>query len=1305
MRAKLLGPFAITLGDKSAGTWPRPSARRLCQLVLISPGHRIAREAACEGLFPTLGSAAAVRALSKTLSMARSALSHLGDPGRLLLEADKSHIFIRPGAPLEVDLEIQEEALSAALATEPGLERDSRLVAAVAEVGTLFDGEPQAEWAVRPRERLEWARQEARLALARDRAKGLGCSSPDSVAQAWETCLSHDPTCEEAASALMRLHAARGRPALVETAYRRCRTALEHLGLRISPALEEVHAATTSAAPLSLRPAETAEGVTSRRFPEERRLVSALFAELSGRAGFPRLDPEDLREVVGDAVAGLISEVEQLGGTVTSVSGAGLAALFGAPVSHEDDPERALRAAYRMLSVLGRSPALSLRVGVETGPAVVGTIGKGAWADYGAVGEVVGTAAALQSVAKHSAVLAGPVTRRATEGLFEWGGTEEVTVSAGAKPLVVSYVDKPKARPAGQASRRRLAGSAPLVGRQAEVSLLREAVRETTSGQGGVVLVVGEAGLGKTRLVYEGRKLFMAWAGAASGRLPLWLEGRAASYASSLPYGLYQQLLAAWVGVTPDEGEELARPALVAAMKAVFGEKVTDDQVGLLAQLMGLGPGKSGPALARLSPEELQRASFAALQAVVSRLVAHGPTVLVLEDLHWADPTSLRLTQELSGLAKQGPLLLMLTRRPEPDAGVPNLERALEADPDLPVRKLELLPLAGGAAHDLALALLGRATPPDVADIVSEGAEGNPLFLEERLSSLLETHALVQEEEGWRLRPGASAELPEALERLIRSRVDRLAPAPHEAIVAASVLGAEFGLAALSAVTELDGELAGAISDLCSTGLLVELRKEPEPTYRFRHALVQEAAYRGLLREQRRHLHARAAWGLENAARGRIDELAAVLGHHYAMAGEAQRAAHCLELAGDSAASAFANDEAIASYQYALAVLAGEGAGPARASGGRGPEAALGLRAKLGEVLLRTGRHAEARAALHEGLALAGADDRSRSARLEAVLGRVEIADHRYDAAMAAFDVADELIGEHPGVQDQATVDLWLEVQLDGRAYVHYWRNEPDQAAVVLAAARPVVEARGTPARRRTFHMNFALQRMRERRYRIDEECITNMRAAVAAAQEGGGERDIAFTLFGLGFCLLWHGELDAAQDNLEVSLVGAERTGDVVLRARCLCYLNVCALRRHDLGTVRTLAPKAEAAGATSSYPEYVGMAKATLAWLAWQEARPVDVVDLAMQALELWGATAPAYSWHWLCLFPLLSVRLAAGELGEAVESARQLLAPSQQRLPDELETTLQAAIAAWGTGDGQAAAAMLSDGVELAGQLRFA
>ena len=180
--------------------------------------------------------------------------------------------------------------------------------------------------------------------------------------------------------------------------------------------------------------------------------MSVLFAEITGAGGISqRPEPEDLRELVGGALAGVVAQVEAFGGTVTSVSGAGLVAVFGAPESHEDDPERVLRAAFRAVSGAGDGGGgISVRAGVETGQAVVGPIGGASTIHYGALGEVVGVAAALQSVARPASVLVGPATRAATEGLFEWGPTEEVAISPGAKPLIASYLERPKARPLGQ---------------------------------------------------------------------------------------------------------------------------------------------------------------------------------------------------------------------------------------------------------------------------------------------------------------------------------------------------------------------------------------------------------------------------------------------------------------------------------------------------------------------------------------------------------------------------------------------------------------------------------------------------------------------------------------------------------------------------------------------------------------------------------------------------------------------------------------------------------------------------------------
>jgi len=311
----------------------------------------------------------------------------------------------------------------------------------------------------------------------------------------------------------------------------------------------------------------------------------------------------------------------------------------------------------------------------------------------------------------------------------------------------------------------------------------------------------------------------------------------------------------------------------------------------------------------------------------------------------------------------------------------------------------------------------------------------------------------------------------------------------------------------------------------------------------------------------------------------RLDEVAAVLGHHYAMAGETERAVHYLEVAADHAASVFANDEAIALYRKALGLVAEQPTADAMAKAG------VELRARLAEVLLHTGRHGEAREALQEALGLVGPLGPFQAARLHTRLGLVEVADHQYENALAAFDRAEDFLGD-PANHDQAAAQLWLEIQLDGRAPLHYWRDEPETAAAVLDVARPVVDGRGSPLERQKFYSGLALQRARQQRYRIDEEILANARRALAAAQQGAPEPEVAWTAFLLGFFLLWHGDLAEAEEQLRASLAIVDRIGDVVLRARCLCYLNVTALRRHDVKLYDRWPPKLWQRARTPSTP-----------------------------------------------------------------------------------------------------------------------
>ena len=398
--------------------------------------------------------------------------------------------------------------------------------------------------------------------------------------------------------------------------------------------------------------------------------ITAVFADLVGSTSLgERLDPEELKLIVGDAVARVIDAVESFGGTIKDLAGDGVLALFGAPTAHEDDPERAVRASLRIVEEIADYAqevedawgvgGFGVRVGVQTGPVVVGAIGAGGRVEYAALGDAVNTAARLQSAAGPGEVLVGEATMRLVEPMFDWGEPTELQLKGKSAPVVARVAHAATGVRAGM---RGLEGvEARLIGRERELDEGRRAVAGALAGTGGILFVTGEPGIGKTRLVAELRDRFEA--GTPQHGRSLWLEGRCVSYGETMPYWPFRDLLRSWIGVLADEPELRVRVALRRMAERLFGARA-GELSPYLAALLGLTlEPDAAKRLAELSPEALQYRTFEVVREVIARLAEAGPLAVVLEDLHWSDATSLQLLERLFGDTEGTALLLVLTSR------------------------------------------------------------------------------------------------------------------------------------------------------------------------------------------------------------------------------------------------------------------------------------------------------------------------------------------------------------------------------------------------------------------------------------------------------------------------------------------------------------------------------------------------------------------------------------------------------------------------------------------------------------------
>jgi class 3 adenylate cyclase/tetratricopeptide (TPR) repeat protein len=646
------------------------------------------------------------------------------------------------------------------------------------------------------------------------------------------------------------------------------------------------------------------------QLPEERRLITALFADVSGFTSLAdRLDPEELLEVIDPVISALSSIVGRYEGYVEKFAGDALLALFGAPIAHEDDSSRALLVATEMHRELARvatelphEPDLTLHVGVNSGHGIARILGSEVRMDYGVLGDAVILAQRLESAAPPGETYVSESTVRLTQKRFAFEPVGELTLKGKSEPVPAWRLIGQRARPRALEPE---AAATGLVGRGAELAASIKALEEVVGGNGRLLTVAGEPGVGKSRLTDEVRK--------ESQRLGLeWLETRCLSYGTTLPYWPYAELLRRVAGMRADDSSATALERLDELLN-LDGAQASQP---FFAALLGL-PVDAASEVTDLEPEAFRRRLHEAFAAWVRGRAAQRPHVLAIEDVHWIDGSSLALTSELAALGASAPLALYLTGRLE---ALASIEEVRAARGDLAHIDLRLEPLDAAALEQLLSGLLPGALPESFADSLFDQTRGNPFFVEEIVLSLKETGALVRDNGAWRMeRAWDEAAVPTTIEGALAARIDLLPKSAAGVLQTAAVVGRRFRVPLLVAVEPAAGEQPALLDELVERLFLDRVAGEDETELAFHHVLVQEVAYSRLLRRRRRELHLRVAEVAE-ALYGARDDVTELLARHLYLGEAGAKAVDFLVRAGERAKRLYANAEAIVHFGRAAEV-------------------------------------------------------------------------------------------------------------------------------------------------------------------------------------------------------------------------------------------------------------------------------------------------------------------------------------------------------------------------------------------------
>jgi len=705
-------------------------------------------------------------------------------------------------------------------------------------------------------------------------------------------------------------------------------------------------------------PRGLAEKVLAQRdkIEGERKQVTVLFCDMEGFTRFSEeLPPEEVYGIMDQVYEILMRQVHDFGGTVNEMTGDGIMALFGAPVALEEAPQRAIRASLsihremasltdRLRKIKDALPPIRMRIGIHTGPVVVGSLGDDLRVEFKAVGDTVVLAARLEQIAKAGQTYVSRDVFRVTEGYFHFETLEPTQVKGKTEPVQVYRVTGTKETP-----ERSVGIGSSLVGRQKEINRLELQMHRLIDGTGGIVTVSGEAGIGKSRLMAELRR-------KEAVKKTMILEGRALSIGRSLSFYPIIDALKHWSRIREEDTDTEAQRKLEKAIRAIHPEEASE-AFPFIATLMGMKlTGKYAQRMKGIEGESLEKLIFKNMREIIIKGSELRPTVIYIEDFHWVDTSSLELVEALFRLVEEYRILFILVFRPGYAETGERIIKSIEENYPSYWTRIDLEPLNETESETLLSNLLRiKGLPLHIRDQILQRAGGNPFFIEEVVRSLIDEGAVVLKNGDYEVTDKVKhIVIPQTIHALIMTRIDRLDEATRNLVRMASVIGRNFFYRVLTEVASTIEEIDRRLDYLKEIQLIRERKRMEELEYLFKHALAQEAAYESILIQRRKEIHQKVARSIEKVFNERIHEFYGMLAYHYSMGEDLDKAEEYMIKAGEEAMKSAASSEALDYFQEALSIYRSKFGEKAS------PEKVAMLEKNIAHALLNRGRNLEA---------------------------------------------------------------------------------------------------------------------------------------------------------------------------------------------------------------------------------------------------------------------------------------------------------------------------------------------------------